>query len=331
MDPKGILAVVLVLVAVSAVLWSFLSSKSAGSLDGVGFYASTGTQFSVNVDVKAYTFADGLLFDLVDGKHCDIDDNQTFTWTVSTTEKWVGSARFVVMRMLTESGTDLYILTHGQKYATLDVSASDGLKWVPGPPGLDVDPQTLPVVLPTVLDVPSYVVDDDGGVTYAVRLIGTDPARYALINPETGCLIPDDSTRDAFTEFGLINGLLYPWTDTQWYFVRNSKARSVTKTEDGSIADNILTDVPLLNPVNDFRVFDVYTTDQNRYVVGVRTVASEVIMYYEMSDADFKVLQPKIHEAVLSDTIRLTDLNVDRAMADAFINLYDGIDGDAAL
>jgi hypothetical protein len=322
MDPKGILAVVLVLVAVSAVLWSFLSSKTPGSLDGVGFYAPTGTQFSVNVDGKAYTFADGLLLDLSEGKHCVIDVNQPSVWSVSTEAEWERSARFVVVRMLTESGTDLHILTHGEKHATLDVSATDGLKWVPGPPGLDVDPQTLPVVFPTVLDVPSYVVANHNNVTYAVRLVGTDPARYALISHTEGCLIPDGGTQDAFTEFGLINGLLYPLTDTQWYFVRNNEARIVTKT-DASTPPSISNTVPSVDA--DSRVFDVYEDEQNqRYVVGVRTLLSSTTAYYALDkDEFFEQVQPKIHEQVLLDADRLKALKVDASMADVFVELFD--------
>lgn len=306
MDPKDILAVVLVLVGLAAVLWSFLSRKTTAP-DDVRFFPPTATQFSVDAGGNAYTFADGFLLNLGEGTRCHIDGDGVVGWVTSNSMLSPGElmlrAGFDVVRMLTESGTDLYILAHGDKHATLDSSSSDGLKWVLADPALDVDPRTLPVVFPTVLDVPSYVSKEN--VTYAVRLVGSDPARYALISPDSGCL-----PTGLFPEFGLTNGLLYPVTETRWYFVvRNSTMHFVD--EDGSTIDyNSIIPTETIGELSARkRVFDVYKKDDDddNYVVGIRDDDAETSTYYELDEDAYRTLQPKIHESVMN-TARLQTL-----------------------
>ena len=330
MGPKDILAVVLVLVAVSAVLWSFLSSKTHG-MDGVGFYAPTGTQFVVKAGNRVYTFADGLLLDLNAGNHCKyVAEDQTFTWGASNSDEWARSASFEVVRMLTESGTDLYILTHGEYYATLDVTALDELKWVLGPPTLDVDPQTLPVVFPTVLNVPSYVTANtvDGNTnTYAVRLIGTDPARYALVNFTVGASLKADEKAHSFTDFGLINGLLFPKTTTTWYFVRSGKACLVTEDQSSNMPNPtpITTEGSLPQLSEGDRVFDVYKDDDDpeQYVVGVRDTVTNQTQYYKFNNQLYEAFRAQMYQFTEADLI---ELELDRTMIANYLESVDYVD-----
>jgi hypothetical protein len=314
MDSKDAFAVVLVLVAVAAVLWSFLSGKDDALASGVGFYPSMATRFLVRMsDGSDYVLADGFLIDLDNNDRCRLDETDTAQWDSELDPDNLAAQRgFGAIRMLTKSGADLYVLVYVDRHATLAPDSTDGLTWVEGYPPLDVDPRTLPMLVPTAdFDPPSYVTYQSN--TYAVRSVGDDAvARYALISATLGCLIPNIATPtnpQKFPEFGLINGELYPNSVestgvSTWMFARGNSMLEVETTDDEVLPDSIETDsLPALT--SSVRVFDVYNDDDSETVVGIYRDDGDTKQYYQTDSTQLAALD--IYESVL-DRTDLSDL-----------------------